>query len=318
LSSFRDYLDIERPLERDLIFTLGQRQTHMPYRAAFTADGTTSLKNQLDARSAPASGKATRAGEPNIAFIFTEQGAQYAQMGFGLLCHPIFADTMLEAEELLLKMGAKWSLKEEIANSGSASRIKEAELSQPACTALQIALVRLLRSFGIKPRAVCGHSSGEIAAAYAAGYITFQTAMAVTYFRGLAASETLANGRAKGAMLAVGASLEETNALLENRGPGYATIAAYNSPDSVTLSGDLDAIEKIQREAEKRNLFARRLKVGLAYHSRHMQAAAGPYATWIKPFCNSTKERLHESEDVTFVSSVTGLPEEKSMLDASY
>lgn len=78
-------------------------------------------------------------------------------------------------------------------------------------------------------------------------------------------------------MLALGVSAEVVSTLLDQSNTGYATIAAINSPQSVTLSGDEAAIESIQKVAESQGIFVRRLKVGVAYHSRHMERAAASY-----------------------------------------
>lgn len=162
------------------------------------------------------------------------------------------------------------------------------------------------------PAAVTGHSSGEIAAAFAAGLVSFQTAIAIAYFRGLAASEITQ----KGAMLALGIGPEEAATLIEESDSGYATVAAINSPSSVTISGDVTTVEKIHEAAEARGLFARRLKVELAYHSKHMEVVAASYLAKIKSFCNN--KPIKNDQSPIFVSSVTGKIETWETMDASY
>ncbi len=123
---------------------------------------------------------------------------------------------------------------------------------------------------GITPTAVLGHSSGEIAAAFTAGLVSFEAAIAIAYFRGIAAREIATDQGVKGAMLAVGTSAQEAQKLLQGH-KGYAVVAAINSPSSVTISGDVGTIERIHQQAEQEGLFVRRLKVTVAYHSRHME-----------------------------------------------
>lgn len=136
---------------------------------------------------------------------------------------------------------------------------------------MQIGLVCLLRSFEAMPAAVLGHSSGEIAAAYAAGLISFYSALANAFFRGRAAKEVAEDANVHGAMLALGADAKQAARLLPTSASGgCATIAAYNSPGSVTLSGDASAIDQIHAEAEEKGIFSRKLRVGVAYHSSHM------------------------------------------------
>ncbi|KAK7756454.1 putative PKS/NRPS-like protein biosynthetic cluster [Diatrype stigma] len=208
---------------------------------------------------------------------------------------------------------------EELNKPESESRINDAEISQPACTAVQLALVALLKSWEVTPTTVTGHSSGEIAAAFAAGLVSFQAAIAIAYFRGRAAVELAREHGKRGAMLALGTSFEEASALLRQNTVGYATIAAINSPQSVTVSGDVAAVENIHQFADAQGLFARRLKVDVAYHSCHLEQVAASYLASIKPFCN--QEPLSSGYDdlhVRFVSSVTGREAGKDTVDASY
>lgn len=332
LSSFATYLE-DRHESFDsikgLAFTLGERRTHFTHRVAVVANSTTSLKDEL--RSMPKITKSAQTGDLVVVFTFTGQGAQYFQMSVGLRRYSKFATTILAAEQYLLDLGAAWSLTEEIDKNAHESRIDDAEITQPACTAIQLALVVLLQSWGLSPAVVLGHSSGEIAAAFAAGLVSFEAALAIAYFRGIAASKILKDTKIKGGMLAVGASAEQAQKLFD-LSSGYAAVAAVNSPNSVTISGDEVAIEQIQEQAEKQGLFVRRLKVGVAYHSRHMERVADSYLASIQPFC-STDQPLpgvdsNHSSDIAssdglstkpwFVSSVTGHRESADVVHASY
>ena len=102
-----------------------------------------------------------------------------------------------------------WSLMEELKKEPSSSRIGEATISQPLCTAVQIRQVELLRVAGIKFYAVVGHSSGEIAAAYAAGYLSAEDAICVAYYRGLYSRLALGSDGSPGAMMAIGSSAKD-------------------------------------------------------------------------------------------------------------
>ncbi|KAI0197163.1 putative polyketide synthase [Xylaria flabelliformis] len=317
LSSFENYLD-EAPESRDyaknLSYTLGQRRTHNIYRASVVADSIANLQEKLSTI------KPTRIKEQVIAMAFTGQGAQYPQMASGLRHYSAFATAMDEAEGHLQKMGAPWSLNEELAKPAPNSRVNDAEISQPACTAVQLALVMLLKSWGVVPMTVVGHSSGEIAAAFAAGLVSFRTAMAIAYFRGLAAALLTRQQSRKGAMLALGVGFEEATFLIDEHARGYATVAAINSPGSVTISGDESAIENVHRAADEKGLFARRLNVQLAYHSRHMDDVAAFYRAAIKPFCDEDVFHLKSRElsRSVFVSSVSGYVADPETIDDSY
>lgn len=126
-------------------------------------------------------------------------------------------------------------------------------------------LVNILRAWGVDPTGVIGHSSGEIAAAYACGALTIQEAIICAYLRGLSTKQ---QDRA-GAMAAVGLGAEEIRPLL----PEGVVVACENSPSSTTLSGDVEAIDGVIKMLKDdttsgREIFARRLHVDKAYHSR--------------------------------------------------
>ena len=226
---------------------------------------------------------------------------------------------MEEADAHLRKMGATWSLIEELAKPAPYSRVNDAEISQPACTAVQLALVMLLKSWGLTPTAVTGHSSGEIAAAFTAGLISFRAAIAIAYFRGQAATRLLRQQRQKGGMLALGVGFEEASALIQQHAKGYAIVAAINSSQSVTISGDQSAIENVQKVADASGLFARRLKIEMAYHSRHMEEVAAFYLEAIRPFCDENTLPFSQTiPSPLFVSSVTGHVADPATIDASY
>lgn len=149
---------------------------------------------------------------------------------------------------------------EEIGRNGS--RVNEAEFSQPLCTALQIGLVNILARWGIKPSSVVGHSSGEIAAAYASQAISAASAIILAYYRG----KLVKSEEGFGSMAAVGLGPEEVAPFIR---PGVV-IACHNSPCSVTLSGDKDEIDRVLERinAEQPGTLCRRLRVKTAYHSR--------------------------------------------------
>ncbi|KAK8137622.1 Compactin diketide synthase [Apiospora sp. TS-2023a] len=302
-----------------LSFTLGQRRTHFPrHRRAIVANSMASLRNQLATAASPSLG-ANRYGG-NIAFIFTGQSAQYFQMASGLENYHAFSGAIKRADSFLTELGAPWSLQDELAKPQSKSRVDSAEISQPACTAVQLGLVALLQSWGVTPAIVVGHSSGEIAAAYAAKFISFEAAIAIAYFRGVAVNEVVSYGLEQGAMLALGVSADEATNLIELE-DGYATIAAINSPNSVTISGDIEAIENIQEKCQDQDIFARRLKVDVAYHSRHMESSAASYFASIEPFCLSSQQSPEQelSPKPAFISSVSGKQEPSGVVDqASY
>ena len=147
-------------------------------------------------------------------------------------------------------------------NSDDKNIIGKAEYSQPICTALQIALVNLLATWSITPSAVVGHSSGEIAASYATGALTMREAIVTAYYRGYVCKSS----QRVGGMAAVGMGKQEVSTYLVEG----VQIACENSVSSVTLSGDLDILEKVMSNIKQElpEVLVRKLQVEMAYHSR--------------------------------------------------
>jgi NADPH:quinone reductase-like Zn-dependent oxidoreductase/malonyl CoA-acyl carrier protein transacylase len=184
-------------------------------------------------------------------------------------------------------------------------------MSQPACTAVQLALVDLLASWGIKPKAVVGHSSGEIAAAYAAGILTLEECICVAYSRGVAANLVANDKTIKGGMLAVGACASDIQQILDAMRGNAAVIACVNSESSVTLSGDAEVIASLQTALDKEGIFTRRLQVDVAYHSHHMKTVSQQYQSLLGKIAA-------RDSDIPFHSTVHGTLVPGSTLDASY
>lgn len=180
---------------------------------------------------------------------------------------------------------------------------------------MQISLVKLLRSWNIKPTAATGHSSGEVGAAFAAGAIDFRDALTIVYLRGVLTSKFLQSSGTRGGMLAVGLGREAAEPYLSGLTSRKAVVACVNSPSSVTLSGDLEAIEDIECRVRSANTFARKLKVEAAYHSHQMQPLA-------KDYLNCLQRKLGQADDfgeTLFSSSVYGeIIESAKQLDAEY
>ncbi|KAK1514463.1 uncharacterized protein CCOS01_13744, partial [Colletotrichum costaricense] len=171
-----------------------------------------------------------------------------------------------------------WSLIEELCKDADISRLGKAELAQPLCTALQIAQIDILTASGICLDAIVGHSSGEIAATYAAGLISRKAAMQIAYYRGFYAHLARAGTKDGGGMLAVGLSLAAASELCRQPAfVGRLVVAASNAPQSCTLSGDRDAMAGTKEQLERDNIFARPLLLDTAYHSHHMAACADAY-----------------------------------------
>lgn len=207
---------------------------------------------------------------------------------------------------------------EEILRGKDSSRLSHPLLSQPICSALQIALVDLLASWGIFPDSVTGHSSGEIAAAYAIGALCMEDAMSAAYHRGAFSGKLPAIGDVHGAMLAVGMSTEDIQPYLGNLRSGKVVVACKNSPSSITISGDLLAVEELERLLHEKQIFARRLAVDVAYHSHHMELIGDEYHAAIAHIKTRNEDDASYQQKVSFFSSVTGTEVAASELGARY
>lgn len=250
---------------------------------------------------------------PRLAFVFTGQGAQWSQMGIQLNRYPIFQKSVEESDTYLRSaLGCTWSATEEMRISGDSSQIHNPAFAQPLCTILQLALVDLLKSWNVVPSAVVGHSSGEIAAAYCFGALSREDALKAAYYRGLLAARMNELAPSiKGAMLAVGTSKSQAQDWIDEQDPacGEIHVACINSPSSVTLSGDVSAINKLQQTLKQKGFFARKLKVETAYHSPHMNVVSMLY---MESLSSIQPKLAHES--CRMYSTVTGCAVESSEL----
>lgn len=299
----------------DVAFFTQARRTTFQQRVAFPGGTKSSLIEALRAttRTSAASDIGVRAPAklkwhtPGILGIFTGQGAQWATMGREMVnqCH-WFRKSIQGCEDALRSLPdpPTWSLVEELLQEQSKSRLNEAALSQPLCTAIQIALVDTLVAAGVSFRGVVGHSSGEIAACYAAGLLSAEDAMRVAYYRGVHAHLAQGVQGQEGAMLAVGLGIDDAEDFCNSKPfHGRLSVAASNSPTSTTLSGDKDAIIAAKDLLDKEGTFARLLKVDTAYHSSHMLPCAQPYLDSLKA-CN-IKVRP-QNDQCVWISSVHG------------
>ena len=177
-------------------------------------------------------------------------------------------------------------------------------ISQPLCTAIQIALLHLFDSWNIRPVRVAGHSSGEIAAAYVIGAISCETAMKLAHYRGILAS-TAKRVSVSSGMLAAGLSEQEALSEISALGDefGKVGLGCINSRRNVTFSGDLTAILELQKRLISRGLFCRKLQVDMGYHSHHMSSIAMEYRDRLAKMEIIPPERRN---DVEMFSSVTG------------
>ncbi|TGO80363.1 hypothetical protein BELL_0009g00470 [Botrytis elliptica] len=296
---YSNFIREENPCIDDLAHTQAVRRNHFQWRSFIVTRQHDSTKFEALEPIKPI--RANK--EQRIAFIFTGQGAQYLGMGRELISFQTFKDSLKDSDRCLNSLGCTWSIQEKIEESHHDFPIDNPEYSQPLTTCLQIALVDLLKSFGIIPSSVIGHSSGEIAAAYAAGALSRSSAVKVSYFRGMVSSK-LATSRDDMGMMAVGLSksavLAYLDRLREVEGFVHVNIACVNSPKSITLSGDSTQLKALCQWLTKDSIFARKLRVSVAYHSEYMKTISSEYYDVLGPL-----EKGRNSKFIPMLSTVT-------------
>lgn len=169
----------------NLCHTLADRRTRMSKKSFLLATPSTALQDfSVEKLVTP---KAIFS-PLEFGFIFTGQGAQWPQMGKELLERYVrFSDTIDYLDSVLQKLPEPptWTIKDALIEPAATSKVGDAAFSQPLCTAVQLGIVNLLRDWGVEPSVVAGHSSGEIAAAYAAGLLSEAHAIIVAYYRAM-------------------------------------------------------------------------------------------------------------------------------------
>src|SRR5262249_42646276 len=177
---------------------------------------------------------------------------------------PVFRHALEDVDALFHELSGG-SLLEELGKPEGESRLDETAVVQPAVMAIQIGLLKLYEHYGIRPRAVMGHSIGEVAAAFAAGALTLEDAVQVIWHRSQAQSRV----EGKGGMLAVGRAPDPARKLLEGL-HGRVSIGAINGPEMLTLSGDVEPLQRLAQILDARGVFNRPVRVRVAYHSHHL------------------------------------------------
>ncbi|KAI1325528.1 hybrid PKS-NRPS PsoA [Xylariaceae sp. FL0255] len=267
-----------------LAWTLQAHRTKLKYRISVSATDRGKLITKLDEAIVSIDELQTpknlsTGSQVRVLGVFTGQGAQWASMGASLFQNSaLFRSTFEELDDTLhaLPEGPTWSLADRLLHWDGPADQLPAEISQPICTAIQIALVDLLRACAISFTAVIGHSSGEIAAAYAAGVLTSSDAIIISYLRGYHCQRS--SSKRSGKMMAVGMAAHDAQQFCRRRAfVGKLVVAAENSTSSTTLSGDADAIEDAKNILDEEKVYAKILKTDMAYHSHHMSPVKGPY-----------------------------------------
>lgn len=276
----------------DICFTANAGRAHFSHRVAVVGASLDEIRQGLAQAEASHVQGAQR---PQVAFLFTGQGAQYAGMGRALYdSAPVFRQALDECAALLAPRLPRGLLEVIFAASGEASPINDTLYAQPTTFAIEYALAALWRSWGIEPVAVMGHSLGEYAAACVAGMLPLDDALRLVTERGRLTHALPANG----GMAAVFAPEAVVMAELARAG-GALTIAAYNGPEHFVVSGLRTEVDALLAHLERAGVRAKALRVPHAAHSR-----------WIEPvlpeFGRALEGVRFSAPQIALVSNRTG------------
>ncbi len=287
----------------DICYTANTGRSHFKHRLAFVASNQPELEEKLRDYQAGEEVAGIFSGElPNnttatsIAFLFTGQGSQYVNMGKQLYeKSPSFRKALEECDQIL-QAYLETSILEIIypKEEQNSSVLDQTAYTQPAIFALEYALAKLWFSWGIKPSVVMGHSVGEYVAATVAGVFSLEDGLKLIATRGKLMQKLPSGGE----MVSVMASESEvTEAIKEYR--TQVTIAAFNGPNSIVISGESEAITKICTKLESAGIKTKKLLVSHAFHSPLME----PMLT---EFEKVAKEITYNRAKISLISNVTG------------
>jgi len=254
----------------------------------------------------------------NLAFVFPGQGSQYTHMGKDIV--NLFADTRAVLEKADTAFGSDdprlsdimYPLPDHIVDTKTAEEaLRKTDKAQPAIGAVSLAMDRTLRRFGLKPKAVCGHSFGELTALCSAGWISEDTFLDLAVSRG---RHMAACGDNAGTMLAVKASLDDLDATIRKSGIPVV-LANRNCYDQGVLSGSFEAIDKAEALCKEKGFRTTRLPVAAAFHSSLVEKAAKPFSREVEkqaiqptaiPVYSNTTGEAYPAKDVKAVKKILG------------
>ncbi len=263
----RDALDGESAAGlRDLGYTLSRRRAHRPVRTVVSANSPGELRTALrgvadsDIPYQPAVGQ----GDRGPVWVFSGQGSQWPEMGAELLARePVFAATIASIEPLIAAESG-FSVTEALTAPETVTGIDKV---QPTLFAMQVALAETMKSYGVRPGAVIGHSLGESAAAVVAGGLSVADGVRVICRR----SKLMARIAGSGAMASVELPGQQVLSELSIRGISDVVLSVVASPTSTVVGGDTQAIRDLVAAWQEQDVLAREVAVDVASHSPQVE-----------------------------------------------
>ena len=248
----------------------------------------------------------TMTSGPRTAFVFSGNGSQWQGMGMALMANdPVFAVAVQGVAAELQRLGGV-DVIAEMHRSADESRMHDTMVAQPLLFAVQVGLVESLRAKGFTPDLVFGHSVGEAASLWASGALSLADAAAFIHFRGVRQAAT----KGLGGMLAANISAED-GLTLSRQWHGKVEVAGDNSPSSITLTGDTDALATIAADLTAKGIFCKTLPLDYPFHSRLMDGFRDALLSDLRGI-------RPRPAAIPFLSTVTGQVEDGSTLGAGY
>ena len=290
----------------DLAYTLARRRAHRPVRTGVVATGveelTASLREVADGDTPYQA--AVGQDDRGPVWIFSGQGSQWASMGADLLAtEPVFAATVAEAEPLIAAESG-FSVSDAMSAPETVTGI---ERVQPTLFAMQVALAATMRSYGVRPGAVVGHSMGEVAAAVVAGALSLEDGVRVICRR----SRLLARLVGAGAMASVELPAQRVRKELTARGMTDVALSVVASPQSTVVGGATQTIRDLVAAWEACDVMAREVAVDVASHSSQVDPILAELADVLAELTPMTPE-------VPFYSATLFDPRERPVCNGAY
>lgn len=290
----------------DVAFTLHVGRRAFRHRAAVVA-GADDLAGLVRALREPGLPAVEAVTDRPVVFMFPGQGAQYPGMARGLYEDEPVVRGAIDHCARVLKPALGADLRRVLfpgvrRRKQAAETLRDTRWAQPALFTVEYAIAELLRSWGIQPAAMIGHSVGEFVAAALAGVMTLDDALAVIARRG-----QLISALPHGSMLAVMAPAEDLETFVD----GDVSLAAVNAPGLSVLSGPTAVIERVEGSLAAREIAARRLHTSHAFHSSMMDPILSEFEALV------TEVELAPPE-IPFVATLTGEWADGSVRDPTY